>query len=279
MRRVLSALRMFLQVRRQPFRGFPVRTILAALLMLLAPSNAYAWGQTGHRVTGAIAEPMLNRHAGREVRAILGNETLAEASTWPDEMRSNPDAFWQRTANPWHYVTVPSRRSYSDVGAPPEGDAVMALRQFAVTLRDPNATREQRQLALRFMVHIIGDLHQPLHAGNGTDEGGNQVQVTLFRQPTNLHAVWDSGLIDRRQLSFTEFTAFLTRRITPGLRRQWWEPDPLVWIAESAAIRDTIYPEGAELSWDYAYRHRETIDTRLMQGGVRIAAYLNALWP
>lgn len=256
-----------------------MRALLAAFLILLAPSNAFAWGQTGHRVTGAIAESLLNRHAAREVRAILGAETLAEASTWPDEMRSNPDVFWQRTANPWHYVTVPSGRGYSDVGAPPEGDAVTALQQFSATLRDPNATREEKRLALRFIVHIIGDLHQPLHAGNGTDEGGNQVQVTFFRQSSNLHAVWDSGLIDRRGLSYTEFTAFLTRRITPELRRQWWAPDPLVWITESAVIRDTIYPEGAELSWDYAYRHRETVDIRLMQGGARMASYLNALWP
>jgi hypothetical protein len=133
-------------------------------------------------------------------------------------------------------------------------------------------------LALRFTLHIIGDLHQPLHAGNGNDRGGNDIRVTFFREATNLHAVWDSGMIDRRQLSYTEFTAFLTRRITPTLHRQWSEPDALVWIAESAAIRDTIYPASNELSWDYAYQHRETVDTRLMQGGVRMAAYLNALW-
>jgi hypothetical protein len=256
-----------------------MRAILAALLIVLTPTSAFAWGQTGHRVTGAIAEPMLSRRAAREVRAILGNETLAEASTWADEMRSNPEPFWQTTANPWHYVTVPVGQSYADVGAPAEGDAVTALARFAETLRDPNATREEKRLALRFTLHIIGDLHQPLHAGNGDDRGGNDIRVTFFREPTNLHAVWDSGMIDRRQLSYSEFTAFLTRRITPTLRWQWLEPDPLVWIAESAAIRDTIYPDGDELSWDYAYEHREQVDTRLMQGGVRVAAYLNALWP
>lgn len=256
-----------------------MKSLLMALLILAAPSTALAWGQTGHRVTGAIAQPLLNRHARREVRAILGNESLAEASTWPDEMRSNPDAFWRRTANPWHYVTVAPGRRYADVGAPPEGDAVSALSEFAATLRDHNATREAKQLALRFSVHIIGDLHQPLHAGNGADEGGNQIEVSFFRQPSNLHAVWDSGLIDRRGLSYTELTAFLQRRMIPQLQREWSDADPLVWINESAAIRDTIYPESAEISWDYAYLHRETIDMRLMQGGVRIAAYLNTLWP
>ncbi len=256
-----------------------MRVLLAALFVFFAPSSAFAWGQIGHRVTGAIGEPLLNRHAAREVRAILGNETLAEAATWPDEMRSNPNVFWQTTANPWHYVTVPARRSYPDVGAPTEGDAMTALSQFAATLSDRTASPEAKQLALRFTVHIIGDLHQPLHAGNGADHGGNDVRVRLFREPTNLHAVWDSGLIDQRQLSYTEFTALLSRRITPTLRREWVEPNALVWIGESAALRDSLYPSNDELSWDYVYQSRETLDTRLMQAGVRMAAYLNALWP
>jgi S1/P1 Nuclease len=166
-------------------------TILAALLIVLTPTSAFAWGQTGHRVTGAIAEPMLSRRAAREVRAILGNETLAEASTWADEMRSNPDTFWQTTANPWHYVTVPTGQRYADLGAPAEGDAVTALARFAETLRNPSASGEEKRLALRFTLHIIGDLHQPLHAGNGNDRGGNDIRVTFFREPTNLHAVWD----------------------------------------------------------------------------------------
>ena len=255
-----------------------MRAWILVLAVLLTPANALAWGQTGHRVTGAIAEPMLSRRAVREVRAILGDETLAEASTWADDMRSNPEPFWQTTANPWHYVTVPQGRSYADVGAPAEGDAVTALARFAQTLRSTSASREEKQLALRFTLHIIGDLHQPLHVGNGRDRGGNDVRVSFFREPTNLHAVWDSGMIDRRQLSYSELTAFLTRRISPTLRRRWSDPDPLVWIAESAAIRDTIYPAGDELAWDYLYQHRETVDARLMQGGVRMAAYLNALW-
>jgi hypothetical protein len=256
-------------------RGTDMRALIAAILIVLTPTHAFAWGQTGHRVTGEIAEPLLSRRAAREVRAILGNESLAEASTWADEMRSSPEEFWQRTASPWHYVTVPTGQEYAGVGAPPEGDAATALTQFAATLRDRDAPLAERQLALRFAIHIIGDLHQPLHAGNGADRGGNDVQVTFFGDRTNLHAVWDSGMIDRRQLSYTEWTDWLQRRITPSLRREWSNPDPLVWIAESAAIRDAIYPEGDRLSYDYVFSHRETVDRRLSQAGVRIAAYLN----
>ncbi|MDP9413765.1 MAG: S1/P1 nuclease [Pseudomonadota bacterium] len=253
--------------------------LLSAALAAAPFSPALSWGQTGHRVTGAIAEQNLSGLARARIRTILGDESLAEASTWPDEMRSDPAEFWQKTANPWHYVTVPRGRTYREVGPPPEGDAASALQRFAATLRDPNASREQKQLALRFTVHIIGDLHQPLHAGNATDRGGNDVKVTFFGEETNLHSVWDSGIIDRQNLSFSEYEARLSRRIEPQEVVTWWQADPAVWIGESTKLRDGLYPSGTSLSWDYAYQHLPTVELRLQQAGIRIAAYLNQLFP
>jgi hypothetical protein len=255
-----------------------MRTFTLALLLTLSATNAFAWGANGHRVTGAIAEPLLSPKAKAAVTAILGNESLAEASTWPDEMRPSPDPFWQTKAGPWHYVTVPAGKLYKDVTAPPEGDAYTALTQFAATLKSRTATKEEKQLALRFSVHIIGDLHQPLHVGNGTDRGGNDRRVTFGRDETNLHAVWDGNLIEREQLSYTEMTAFLSRRLTPQWIRANAQADPHVWINESATIRDLIYPTEDRIGNRYAFDHQETVDTRLMQAGVRMAAYLNALF-
>jgi hypothetical protein len=255
-----------------------MRTLILALLIAFTSAPAFAWGQIGHRVTGAIAEPLLSRKAKAAIVGIIGNESLAEASTWPDEMRSSPEPFWQATANPWHYVTVPAGKTYEQVGAPPEGDAYSALKQFAATLQSPTATKEEKQLALRFTVHIIGDLHQPLHVGNGTDRGGNDRKVTFGRDETNLHAVWDGNLVDRQQLSYTEMTAFLSRRINPQFLRDNSQVDPLVWIGESAAIRDRIYPAEDRLSYGYAFNQQDTVDMRLMQAGVRMAAYFNKLF-
>jgi hypothetical protein len=149
-----------------------MRFFFLVVLSCLMAGPAFAWGQNGHRVTGALAEPLLSRKAKAQITAILGNESLAEASTWADEMRSSPEEFWQKTASPWHYVTVPEGKTYVEVGAPPEGDAYTALKQFAVTLKDPKATLAEKQLALRFSIHIIGDLHQPLHVGTRGDRGG-----------------------------------------------------------------------------------------------------------
>ncbi len=259
--------------------------ILLALAITLLPAPALAWGKTGHRVIGALADRMVGHRARSGVRAILGVESIAEASTWPDFERSNPDAFWQKEAGPFHYVTVPPGKTYAEVGAPPEGDAVTALKRFAATVRDAHAPLADRQLALRFIIHIVGDLHQPFHAGNGTDKGGNDVKVTFQREATNLHAVWDSGLIDQEQLSYSEMARWLGARITPADRTAWRTADPLVWIAESAALRDRIYPappekpgEPVKLGFDYIYAWTPARDLRLEQGGVRLAAYLDWLF-
>lgn len=252
--------------------------LAAGLVFTLVSSSVFAWGQTGHRVTGAIAEQYLSAEARAAVRHLLPNESLAEASTYADEMRSNPSDFWQKEAGPYHYVTVPKGTIYDKTKAPEKGDSVTALDKFTQTLKNPEASLEDKQLALRFIVHIIGDLHQPLHAGNGTDKGGNDVRVEFFWQGSNLHRVWDSGLIDRKQLSYTEWTQWLSEKITPEQAAKWMTTDPLVYIGESASIRDTIYPESDKLSWDYLYVHTPTVKQRLQQAGIRIAAYLNELF-
>ncbi len=253
------------------------KSILLAVSLaasLTATTPAHAWGPVGHRITGAIADENLSGLARANVRLLLGSEDLAEAATWPDDMKSDGHVFWQKQASPWHYVTV-AGDDYTASDTPPAGDAKTALARFTATLRDPKATPDDRRLALRFIVHIIGDLHQPLHAGTGTDRGGNAVSVTWFGKPTNLHSVLDSALIEQRSLSYSEYAAWLSRSITPAEVIAWNERDPAVWIHESIALRRTIYPTDPALSWDYAYAHRTEIDDQLKRAGVRIAAYLN----
>jgi hypothetical protein len=253
------------------------RFILAALCCALPAAPAFAWGQTGHRVTGAIAERYLSGVARAKVQLLLGTESLAQAATWPDDMRSDPAEFWQKTASPFHYVTVPAGSTHAATGAPPEGDAVTALERFAAVLRDPNASAADKRTALRFTIHIVGDVHQPLHAGRPGDRGGNNVRVTWFGDQTNLHSVWDSGMIDSRQLSHSELADWLAGSITPEQVVAWSNPDPEAWIAESVTLRETLYPADPKLSYAYAYRHGSALDGRLARGGVRIAAWLNRI--
>ncbi len=262
----------------------------AAAAIALLPSPALAWGKTGHRVVAAIADAQLSGLARAHIREILGSaESLDEAANWPDEMRSAPTQFWQKTATPWHYVTL-NGVLYDH--APSEGDALEALQRYTATLRDPNASLADKQLALRFIVHLVGDLHQPLHVGKCCDKGGNEVKVKWFGRDLNLHSVWDSALVDEEQLSFTEMTAKLQRHISNDDVIAWWDINPRDWISESAQIRETLYPatppKGAkgkkgqpaipELSYAYVYKFTPVMEQRLKQAGVRLAAYLNAVY-
>lgn len=263
---------------------------LGAVLVWSSP--AFAWGKTGHRVVAAIADTELSGVARAHVKEILGVESLDEAATWPDDMRADPSPFWQKEASPWHYVTL---NGFTYDRAPPEGDALEALSRFRKTLLDQNASRSDKQLALRFIVHLVGDIHQPLHAGRCCDHGANDVKVTWFGKPTNLHAVWDSAIVDEEQLSFSELAAKLERHITSDQVIMWWDADPLTWVSESAKLRDSLYPsmplKGATsindvasqsampaLSYSYVYRFTPLMEQRLSEAGVRLAAYLDDIF-
>ena len=251
-------------------------------VVLVTSSASWGWGQTGHRITGEIAQSRISGKTAAEIEMILGKQDLAEMTTWPDEQRSNPEPFWQKEANPWHYVTLPSGNQLSGLVSPAEGDALTALKRFTAVARDRTMPRDERALALRFIIHIIGDLHQPLHVGNGTDRGGNDVKLTWFGDQSNLHSVWDSGMIDRQGLSFTEYTNRLEQRLTPEQTISWWNARPQTWIGESAKLRDGLYPAAGEqpvaLGYAYQFQHLPTVETRLAQSGIRIAAYLDALF-
>ena len=273
-------------------------SIAAALAAVaaLVPSPALAWGKTGHRVVAAIADKQLSGLARAQVEQILGpGESLDEAANWPDWMRSDPAQFWQKTSTPWHYVTL-NGIIYDH--APSEGDALEALARFTKTLQDPGANLADKQMALRFIVHLVGDLHQPLHVGKCCDKGGNDVKVKWFGRDLNLHSVWDSAMVDEEQLSFTEFAAKLDRHTSREDVVAWWDINPRDWISESAQIRETIYPAPppkgakgekgkkgkkrkpalAELSYSYVYKFTPVMEQRLSQAGVRLAAYLNAIF-
>jgi hypothetical protein len=264
--------------------------VVLAAAAALVPTPALAWGKTGHRVVAAIADTQLSGLARAHIQQILGRgQSLVDVANWADEMRSAPGEFWQKNATPWHYVTL-SGRTYDH--APPEGDALEALDRFSKTLENPSASLADKQLALRFIIHLVGDLHQPLHVGKCCDRGGNDVKVTWFGKPTNLHAVWDSLLVDDEQLSFTELADKLERHMSNEEVINWWDANPRDWVGESAQIRDTVYPAPAvpgkdaqnsqaaipELSYSYVYRFTPVMEQRLSQAGVRLAAYLDAIF-
>jgi hypothetical protein len=245
-------------------------------LSLLAPSAVLAWGANGHRAVGRIAMHHLTAEAAHAVECLIGPEGLDQASIWPDEIRSDPN--WKK-ADPWHFISIDDNETLETTARDPNGDIVEAIDRFSNVLRDPQATQEAKQEALKFLVHFVGDIHQPLHVGRRADQGGNKVPVTLFKEPTNLHSVWDTGLIESEKLSFSELAAFIDHPTLQEL--QSWQSAPVAeWARESKDLRNKVYsfPADGKLSYEYSYVNVPTIKRRLLQAGVRLAGLLNSIF-
>ena len=264
----------------------PAASLLAAIVLLLASLvDAIAWGYTGHRVIAEIAEQFLEPETARQVRDLLAIEnvtTLADVSTWADQIRvQRPE-----TA-PWHYVNIPVHApegdpdGYDAARDCPNGACVVAkIGQFARVLADRKVPERQRLEALKYLVHFIGDVHQPLHASNNHDRGGNEVPVTFMERQTNLHAVWDSGIIEPAVKGDERGYAMqLTRRITQAELSQWSQGDPISWANESHdAATSAVYGElqhAGALPDSYETQALPIVNKQLERAGVRLAKVLN----
>lgn len=247
-------------------------------LVALAPLNSFAWGVEGHRAIGRIAEHHLSRKARKEVKNLLGSESLAMVSTWADEIRS--EAQYRYTA-PWHYVNAPTGLTYEQFSASITGmenpNAYKALHQMVQDLKNPAKSREEKIFALKFIVHIVGDIHQPMHAGHAEDLGGNNIKVKFRGKDSNLHSVWDSGVIDALGLSYSEMAEEYD--YANKHQRKTWQQEPFTqWVFESYQLSDQLYKEveqTPELSYPYILSHRAIIKERVQQAGIRLAGILN----
>ena len=243
------------------------------LALSLAPPT-FAWGQTGHRVVGRIAERHLSPEAAKAVAELLAPEELAYVGTWADDIRSEPE--WGK-ANDWHWVTIPDGKTYAETEKNPNGDLLEAIGRFEKTLGDRSAPRLERVQALKWLTHLIGDLHQPMHVGGGDDRGGNDILVLWFDEPSNLHSVWDGKLIGATELSFSELAAKIDHA-TPAEVRAWQAGSAIAWAQESQVLRRTCYELGnRRLSYRYHHDHWPTVEHRLLQAGIRLAGELDRL--
>ena len=250
-----------------------------ALLAILIPATSFGWGRDGHRIIGHIAEQFLTPNARAAVRDLLGDASLAEVSTWADEVRGTPAYRW--TA-PMHYVnSPPGSDGYDQQRDCADGCCVVgAIEHYADVLRDRQAPRPDRIEALKMLVHFVGDVHQPLHAGYGVDRGGNDVKVFFFGDNTNLHSLWDSGLIRRTQKNWSEYAAELHKRES-SKRRTAVNLDPAVWAAESFKLAEGnayAIPGDGELGQDYFEKNIPVVEQQLAIAGVRLAEMLNAIF-
>ena len=265
-----------------------MKTIAAALLAILGLTGpALAWGSEGHRIAAEIAEQYLEPTTARQVRELLALEnetTLAGVSSWADHIRGQ-----RRDTARWHYVNIPIRppagtsAGYDASRDCPRGDCVVAaIEQFTATLRDKSASPGDRLEALKFVVHFVADVHQPLHCADNGDRGGNDVHVLFLGRHTTLHAVWDTAILAPAvQGDERGYALRLFRSIAPADLARWQSGTAADWATESHKIAPAkIYgemqyePRTLELFWESELL--PVVNEQLEKAGVRLAALLNA---
>ncbi|ATL46394.1 S1/P1 Nuclease [Chitinophaga caeni] len=259
------------------------KTIILVLILVLG-SNTYAWGPTGHRVVAEIANRHLSSRAKKAIAGIIGNESLAMIANWPDFIKSDTTNKYKHTS-PWHYVDFPghiSRETFDEMIREDKAQGELYKQTLAMIeqLKNPASSKEEKRFALSFLVHMIGDMHQPLHVGHDEDQGGNKISVKWFDKPTNLHRVWDEHLIDFQQLSYTEYTNWLDR--SPLSTIKTIQGGSITdWLFESHLIADKIYDrtkDGDQLSYRYNYIFVNDLNNQLLKGGLRLAKVLNDIY-
>ncbi|MGE7773436.1 S1/P1 nuclease [Chitinophaga sp. NPDC101104] len=261
-----------------------VLSILLLLGALLSLQPAQAWGPTGHRVVAEIASFRLTNKARLAIQQIIGNESLAMIANWPDFIKSDTTDAYKHTS-PWHYLDFPghcTRAEFNRIMAEAKGENLYSQTVAMIAqLKNPKSTQAQKRFALTFLVHMIGDMHMPLHVGRDEDMGGNKIQVSWFDRPTNLHRVWDEHLIDFQQYSYTEYAHNL-HRITSATRAAEIRKGSIAdWMWESHVLSDKIYDRtssGDKLSYRYNFLFVEDLNGQLLKGGVRLAKVLNEVF-
>jgi nuclease S1 len=246
------------------------------IILWLLTSTAHAWGTQGHQVIANLAYVQLTIKAKAEVDRLLALEpgaTLASISTWADETRN-------KTTAPWHYVNFPRDTCTYDAARDcPEGQCVVGAIDKQLAILASTGPGEKRLNALKYIVHLVADVHQPLHAGYADDRGGNTYQVQAFGRGTNLHAMWDSGLIENMRL---DTAAMTTKLLAMPIHAD--DLNAAHAAEESCRIVGTqgFYPE-RKVGPEYVERFTPVMEKQLAAAGVRLAAILNGLfrskWP
>lgn len=253
------------------------RIISLSLLVSLALS-AFAWSQKGHDTTAAIAERHLTPAARAVVDSIFKGRSMVYWANWLDNASHTPEYAYTKT---WHYKNIDEGVRYEEAQANPSGDVVTAVKAQMETLGNPASSAADRELALKILVHIVGDMHQPMHMGHATDLGGNRVKVRFFGRDNNLHAVWDGSILESgHKWSYTEWADQLDRlspaeaeAVTGGSVDDWAKQT----LEIATRVYDRIAPD-TNIMYNEVAEWTPTIEQQLLKGGLRLAHVINGLF-
>lgn len=251
----------------------------AVFLVLLAVCPAsWGWGHEGHQIIAIVAEDHLDETTKVMIQSLLGNNHLYSIASWADDIRKE-----RRETAPWHYVDIPLGGSYISGRdcAPHRSCVVEKISEYLAVLTDKQATRERRAEALKFVVHFVGDIHQPLHAV-GEARGGNDVHVRFLgsgecgQYECNLHGVWDTSMILRTELDRVAYSSHLEKLIKREDLTRTADGTPQQWANESAKLAQAAWvQDGANLDQQYYEQEIKVVDEQMALAGLRLARLLN----
>lgn len=250
------------------------------LFALLSFNFASAWGTTGHRVIAEIAENNLSCRAKMKLKKLIGKQKLAYWANWPDFIKSDTTGVWKHTEQ-WHYVNISPQNGFQnferELKLQKSPNLYTEIKNLEAKLKDRKLPKQERETALRFLIHMMGDLAQPMHVGRAEDLGGNRIQLKFFGDNTNLHSLWDSKLVDFQKYSYTEFAEVLdirSRKEIKEIQNSTLE----YWFYDSAVQANRIYANtvaGNSYAYDYNYKFNALLERQLLYGGLRLAKVLN----
>lgn len=256
-----------------------MRRNLLLLIAVVMALPAVAWGPKGHDTVAYIAECHLSKRSKRHVEEILGGKSMVYVANWMDNASHTDDYAYTKT---WHYVNVDANEdSYAASRKEPKGDAVKAINDIAARFKSGELTAEQERVELMMLIHIVGDMHCPMHAGHKSDLGGNTIKVKFFGKQQKLHSIWDSEIVESaHRWSYSEWQQQIDR-VSPKEAKRIAQGTPNDWIEETVVLAADIYeqsPAGANLSYDYVHHYAPIIEEQLLKGGIRLAAILEEIY-
>jgi len=251
---------------------------LVALFAIATFLPCYSWDKKGHDITAAIAQRHLTKKASKKIKNLLDGKSIIYWAPWMDDASNMPEYKYSKT---WHYFDIAKGQDAATYPHEEKGDVLTAIEAQINILKDAKRSREEHQLALKFLVHMVGDLHQPFHLGYPEDKGGNSTRVTFFGKETSIHSMWDGGMASRaHDWNHTEWAEELDitdkdsiSAITSG--------SLIDWANESHKYSEAIYdctPAGSNLSFPYVREWQSVLEHQFLYGGLRLAKILNEIF-
>ena len=260
-----------------------LRNIIVMGMLCYLPFTSGAWSLMGHRIVGEIADSYLTKKSRKAIADILGKESVAMSANWMDFIKSDPSYNYLYN---WHFINLRAGLSETDIESylvtDTTTDAYTKINFCIAQLKNRSVlSLENRQLYLRVLIHVIGDIHQPMHTGHFEDLGGNKIKVLWFSIPTNLHSVWDDKLIESQDLSFTEYATAIN--YTNKQQRREWQAEPISkWVTDSYNIAQKLYADvtmpDQKLDYKYNFNYLDIVNHQLLKAGVHLAGVLNDIF-